>query len=73
MEGNVFDVFRALAGVFTWGLPVMLILALVIFIVAIPTLALAGAVLRIRDAIGGKKHLVYHKDPQVAALERLWR
>ena len=73
MEGNVFDVFRVLAGVFTWGFPVMLILALVIFIVAVPVLAMAGAVLRVKDFFGTRLHRADERDAQIAALERLWR
>ena len=73
MGGNVFDVFRVLAGVFTWGLPAMLILALVVFVVAVPVLAVAGAVLRMRDFFGTRLHGANGKDAQIAALERLWR
>ncbi|OGO39224.1 MAG: hypothetical protein A2147_05445 [Chloroflexi bacterium RBG_16_57_8] len=73
MGGNGFDVFRVLAGVFTWGLPAVLILALVVFIVALPVLAIAGGALRLKDCLGNRFHRANWKDPEIAALERLWR
>jgi len=73
MEGNALDLFRALAGVFAWGLPAALVLALLIFIVAVPALTVTGAVLHLHRLLTGKPHRVVPKDPQIAALERLWR
>lgn len=51
MEGNVFDVFRLLSLVVVWAIPAVLILAVVAFILAAPVLSLAGAVLRLYDAV----------------------
>lgn len=73
MEGNVFDVFRVLAGVFTWGLPALLLLTLVVFVVAVPVLTLTGAVLRLYGFVSRKFRRADRKDAQIAALEHLWR
>ena len=54
MEGNVLDVFRVLSLVVTWGIPAILVLAVVAFIVAAPALTLAGIVLRLYEALRDK-------------------
>ena len=73
MEGNVFDVFRVLAGVFTWGLPALLLLTLVVFVVAVPVLTLTGAVLRLYGFVSRKLHKADQKAAETVALEHLWR
>ena len=54
MEGSVFDVFRVLSLVVTWAIPAILVLAVVVFAIAAPALTLAGAVLRLYEAVRDK-------------------
>ena len=54
MEGNVFDVFRVLSLVVTWGIPAILVLAVVVFVIAAPALTLAGVVLRLYEGVRDK-------------------
>lgn len=46
-----YDVFRVLSLVLVWAIPAILILAVVAFIVAAPSVTLAGAVLRLYDVV----------------------
>ena len=54
MQGDVLDVFRVLSLVVVWAIPAALILAVVVFVIAAPAVTLAGAVLRLYDAVRDK-------------------
>jgi len=54
MEGNVLDIFRVLSGVVVWAIPAILVLAVVVFVVAAPAAALAGAVLHLYEGVRNK-------------------
>ena len=49
-----YDVLRVISLVVVWGIPALLVLAVVVFILAAPILTLAGAVLRLCEAVGNK-------------------
>ena len=54
MEGSVFDVFRVLSLVVVWGIPAILILAVILFVIAAPVFTLAGVVLRLCEVVRDK-------------------
>ena len=54
MEGNVFDVFRVLSLVLVWGIPALLVVAVVAFAVVAPGAILAGVIIRLWEAVSGK-------------------
>ena len=54
MEGNVFDVFRVLSLVLVWGIPALLVVAVVVFAAVAPGAILAGAIISLWEAVNGK-------------------
>ena len=54
MEGNVFDVFRVLSLVLVWGIPALLVVAVVAFAAVAPGAILAGAIISLWEAVNGK-------------------